>query len=76
MSHRAVFLDRDGVLNRAFVRNGKSYPPANLSELEILPGVPEGLDLLKQAGFLLVGATNQPDVTKGIQKREVVEALR
>ena len=34
----AVFLDRDGVLNRAVVRNGRPYPPATASELEILPG--------------------------------------
>ena len=36
---RAVFLDRDGVLNRAIVRDGRPYPPRNVSELEILPGV-------------------------------------
>jgi D-glycero-D-manno-heptose 1,7-bisphosphate phosphatase len=38
---RAVFLDRDGVINRAIVFDGKPYPPANLDQLEILPGVPE-----------------------------------
>jgi D-glycero-D-manno-heptose 1,7-bisphosphate phosphatase len=75
MLQRAVFLDRDGVLNRGIIKNGKSYPPPSLNELEILPGVPEGLKLLEQAGFLLIGATNQPDVAKGIQKREVVEAI-
>ena len=75
MLQRAVFLDRDGVLNRGIIRNGKSYPPPSLNELEILPGVLEGLNLLKEAGFLLIGATNQPDVSKGIQKREVVEAI-
>ncbi len=34
---RAVFLDRDGVLNRPVVRQGKPYPPAGLAELEIMP---------------------------------------
>src|SRR5947207_37203 len=72
---RAVFLDRDGVLNRAIVRGGKPYPPASLEDLEILPGVPEGLARLKAAGFLLIGATNQPDVGRGTQRREVVETI-
>jgi D-glycero-D-manno-heptose 1,7-bisphosphate phosphatase len=34
---RAVFLDRDGVLNRAVVRDGKSYRPSTLDALDILP---------------------------------------
>lgn len=72
---RAVFLDRDGVLNRPVLRNGKPHPPADLSELEILPGVPEGLDRLKALGFLLIVVTNQPDVRRGVQSRETVEAI-
>jgi D-glycero-D-manno-heptose 1,7-bisphosphate phosphatase len=72
---RAVFLDRDGVLNRSVVRGGKPYPPRSLEELEILPGVPEALARLRRAGFLLVVVTNQPDVARGTQRREVVEAI-
>lgn len=72
---KAVFLDRDGVLNRALVRDSKPYPPASLEELEILPGVPEALVKLKAAGFLLLVVTNQPDVAKGTQSRETVEAM-
>jgi D-glycero-D-manno-heptose 1,7-bisphosphate phosphatase len=72
---RAVFLDRDGVLNRALVREGRPYPPASVDELEILPGVPEALDLLHQAGYLLVVVTNQPDVARGTTTREAVEAI-
>ena len=74
-ARRAVFLDRDGVLNRAFVRDGKPYPPASLAELEILPGVPETLESLRNAGFLNVVVTNQPDVGTGKQRRDVVEAM-
>lgn len=72
---RAVFLDRDGVLNRALVRDGKPYPPATLEALELLPGVPAALARLKAAGFLLVVVTNQPDVARGEQRREVVDAM-
>jgi D-glycero-D-manno-heptose 1,7-bisphosphate phosphatase len=72
---RAVFLDRDGVINRSIVRDGKPYPPVSLSEFEFLPGVPEACRLLKQSGFLLVIATNQPDVGRGTQRQAVVEEI-
>jgi D-sedoheptulose 7-phosphate isomerase len=62
---RAVFLDRDGVINRAFVRDGKPFPPPTPQELEILPGVPEALRELKANGFQLLLVTNQPDVGRG-----------
>ena len=73
---RAVFLDRDGVLSRAFVgADGKSHPPSNPEELEILPGVVEACRALHRAGFLLIVVTNQPDVARGTQRRQVVEAI-
>jgi D-glycero-D-manno-heptose 1,7-bisphosphate phosphatase len=72
---RAVFLDRDGVLNRAEVRGGRPYPPASVDETKILPGVAEALTALREAGFLLIVVTNQPDVARGTQRREVVEAI-
>jgi D-glycero-D-manno-heptose 1,7-bisphosphate phosphatase len=71
----AIFLDRDGVLNRAIVREGMPHAPANLGELEIPADVPAALARLKQAGFALVVVTNQPDVVRGQQTREMVEAL-
>lgn len=72
---KAVFLDRDGVINRAPVKDGKPYSPASIEELEILPGVPEALTKLKEAGFLLICVTNQPDVARGRQNRDTVEAI-
>jgi D-glycero-D-manno-heptose 1,7-bisphosphate phosphatase len=72
---RAVFLDRDGVINRAITRDGLPFPPMSLDDFEILPGVPEACAKLKAAGFLLVVATNQPDVGRGIVPRELVEAM-
>ena len=75
VSHRAVFLDRDGVIDRAIVRDGKPYPPASMEELEILPGVGEALARLHNHGFKLIVVTNQPDVARSAQSREVVEAM-
>jgi D-glycero-D-manno-heptose 1,7-bisphosphate phosphatase len=75
LMRRAVFLDRDGVLNRAVVRDGRPYPPASLAQLELLPGVPDALARLREAGFVLLVVTNQPDVARGTRTRAAVEEL-
>lgn len=75
LGRRAVFLDRDGVLNRARVVAGKPYPPETLDAFELLPGVVQACRDLHEAGFLLIVATNQPDVGRGTQDRAVVEAM-
>jgi D-glycero-D-manno-heptose 1,7-bisphosphate phosphatase len=75
MKNKAVFLDRDGILNRAIVRNGKPYAPASLAEVEILPDVSEALKILKEAGFVLIVVSNQPDVARGLTSKESVEAI-
>lgn len=75
LTRPAVFLDRDGVINRAVIRAGRPYPPQSAAEVEILPGVHDALRQLKDAGFALVVVTNQPDVARGRQQREEVEAI-
>jgi len=72
---RAVFLDRDGVINRAFVRDGRSYPPVSLDEVEILPQVELALNNLKEAGYLLIVVTNQPDVASGKTSKLAVDRI-
>jgi D-glycero-D-manno-heptose 1,7-bisphosphate phosphatase len=72
---RAVFLDRDGVINRAVVVAGRPHPPASRRELEVLPGVAAALARLKTAGYLLIVVTNQPDIARGTQARDEVEAM-
>ena len=75
MTRRAVFLDRDGVINRAVVRDGRPSSPGTLEELEILPGVRDALTMLREAGFQLVVVTNQPDAVRGRQTRRTFEAM-
>jgi D-glycero-D-manno-heptose 1,7-bisphosphate phosphatase len=75
MTSRAIFLDRDGVLNRPIVRDGKSYPPAQLEHLEIYDGLRDQLQRLKDRGFVLIVVTNQPDVARGTTARETVEEI-
>jgi len=74
-ARRAVFLDRDGVLNRAIVRAGQPRPPRDTGEVEILPGAEAACRALRQAGYLLIVVTNQPDVARGTQTRAAVDAI-
>ncbi len=71
----AAFLERDGVINRAFVRDGRPYSPASVAELEIVADADEACRRLKAAGFLLVIATNQPEIARGRITREEIEQM-
>jgi D-glycero-D-manno-heptose 1,7-bisphosphate phosphatase len=72
---KAVFLDRDGVLNEAVIRDGKPFAPATLTDLHLVPNAAEATARLRNAGYMLIVVTNQPDVSRGLQTREVVEAM-
>lgn len=72
---RAIFLDRDGVLNGVVLKNGKPCPPESAKDCVILPGVSEALHALKRAGFCLIVATNQPDVARGTRDKKSVEEI-
>ena len=74
-SRPAVFLDRDGVINRPKLRQGRPHPPDSVEELEIYPDASTSLRQLEAAGFTLVVVTNQPDVARGKQRREVVHDI-
>ena len=71
----AIFLDRDGTLNVQVVRDGKPYPPDRLDQFQLFPDVPEACRALKAARYVLVVATNQPDVGRGTQSQATVEAM-
>ncbi|WP_426442429.1 D-glycero-alpha-D-manno-heptose-1,7-bisphosphate 7-phosphatase [Bradyrhizobium genosp. P] len=75
MKSKAIFLDRDGVLNRPMIRAGKPHPPARVEDLEIYEGLSERLQRLKDRGFVLIVVTNQPDVARGTTCKETVEAI-
>jgi D-glycero-D-manno-heptose 1,7-bisphosphate phosphatase len=72
---RAVFLDRDGVINEAILRDGRPYPPASVEELRLVPDAQRALAQLKVAGFDLIVVTNQPDVARGTRSKSAVEAM-
>jgi len=72
---RAVFLDRDGVLNSTFLADGIPTPPKNLQDVVILDGVKDAIQLLNNSCFEIVVVTNQPDVARGVISKESVELI-
>ncbi len=72
---RAVFLDRDGVLNEAVVVDGHPQPPDSVGSLALTAGAEEACARFKRAGFLLIVVTNQPDIARGSRDRRTVDAI-
>jgi D-glycero-D-manno-heptose 1,7-bisphosphate phosphatase len=62
----AVFLDRDGVVNKAILRNRRPFSPRSLSQFEILHKVPEAVKILQNLGHEIVVVTNQPEISSGV----------
>lgn len=73
--NKAVFLDRDGVLNDAIVRDGLPFSPRRREEFILSSGAMDFCNGLKALGYLLVVATNQPDVGRGIVDQAVIEDM-
>jgi D-glycero-D-manno-heptose 1,7-bisphosphate phosphatase len=71
----AVFLDRDGVLNRSFVEGTTPVPPRRREEFELLPGVVEACRAFADAGLALVVVTNQPDLARGVLDPAELQAM-
>ncbi|HOO77039.1 MAG TPA: HAD family hydrolase [bacterium] len=65
MAVRAVFLDRDGVVNEVVRRNGVPVSPVDFRELRIRPGIRECIRELKNNGWMVLIVTNQPDIARG-----------
>jgi len=69
---KAIFLDRDGVINKTLVKNSLPFSPTTFDLLEIIPGVKESILRLKKLNFVCLVVTNQPDVSRGIIEKETV----
>jgi D-glycero-D-manno-heptose 1,7-bisphosphate phosphatase len=76
LNNRALFLDRDGVINRSMVRDGKPFAPTHFDDFEILPGVKEALIKSRQAGLKNIIVTNQPDLSTGKIKQEQFDLIQ
>ncbi len=73
--NKAIFLDSDGVLNTAIIKNGKPLAPVSLQELVIPDEVKPALAKLKAAGYLLICVTNKPDIERGLMTQATVDAI-
>ena len=72
---KAIFLDRDGVINEAIVKDGRPYPPKDISELILITGIKKLLYELKQKKYLIIVITNQPDVARKKTLKKDVEEI-
>lgn len=70
MLRSAVFLDRDGVINRNRTDHVKSW-----SEFEFLPGVLQSLRVLAQLAWPIIVVSNQAAIGRGLVSREMVEDI-
>ena len=71
---KAIFLDRDGVINKIFMKNGIPFSPPSFTELKILPGVKESILILHKMNFVCLVVTNQPDASRGkIEKKTIIQ---
>ena len=71
---KAIFIDRDGVINKIFIKNNLPFSPPSFDLLEILPGVKESILRLKKLNFVCLLITNQPDVSRGkIEKKTIIK---
>ena len=75
MLKKAVFLDRDGVLNRPNVIDGKPYAPKKVKDFIIYSEVYDVLNNLKNNLYKLIVVTNQKDVGRGITSMKVLNTM-
>jgi D-glycero-D-manno-heptose 1,7-bisphosphate phosphatase len=73
--NKAVFLDRDGVINEILVVEGKPVTPKKVEDFRILPGVKEALTAVKEGGYRILVVTNQPDIPRGALTLEELERM-
>lgn len=75
MNGAAVFLDRDGVLNRIVPRDGRPGSPRRLDELIVVDEAPRAVARLREAGYRTFIVTNQPDIARGLLAASELEAM-
>jgi D-glycero-D-manno-heptose 1,7-bisphosphate phosphatase len=75
--HRAVFLDRDGVINRNVLNaaTGEYESPLTAEQFEFVPGALDAMRALQAAGFLLFLVSNQPNYAKGKASLETLQSI-
>jgi D-glycero-D-manno-heptose 1,7-bisphosphate phosphatase len=75
---QAVFFDRDGIVNELVPdpRSGLPESPLRVDDVRLVPGAADGLRRLREAGFALVGVSNQPSAAKGTISLDELERIQ
>ena len=73
--NKAIFFDRDGVLNETLLKNGKPYAPRNIKDFKIVSDADSILNYLASLNYLIFVVTNQPDVGNGYTDKQIVEEM-
>lgn len=63
---KAIFLDRDGVINKVILKDNKPFSPRRINEFKLLPEIVNFLNTLKKTGFINIVVTNQPDIARNL----------
>ncbi|MBI5051063.1 MAG: HAD family hydrolase, partial [Nitrospirae bacterium] len=63
---KAIFLDRDGVINKVLLNDGKPFSPRRFEEFVLIPDIEISLNSFRSMGFLNIIVTNQPDIARGL----------
>jgi D-glycero-D-manno-heptose 1,7-bisphosphate phosphatase len=69
ITRRAIFLDRDGVINKVKIDKKGPHSPRTFKQFELIPGVESALMTFHDRGYLNIIVTNQPDVSRGLMRR-------
>lgn len=73
---KAVFLDRDGVINHLIERkDGSITSPWSVDEFRFLPNVKDAVDNIKKMGFMVLVVTNQPAIEEGFMRKEQLDHI-
>ena len=72
MKKKAIFLDRDGVINQLVEENGKFRSPRSMDEFRYEPGVIKFVQDIKKLDFEIIVITNQPEVKRGLVSKRIV----
>jgi D-glycero-D-manno-heptose 1,7-bisphosphate phosphatase len=75
MVNKAVFLDRDGIVNRALIINKKPYPPLSVSDTFPIKEISELIKSWHDKGYLVIVITNQPDVANHLVEKSEVDKI-
>jgi D-glycero-D-manno-heptose 1,7-bisphosphate phosphatase len=69
---KAIFFDRDGILNKSIIIDSKPYSPRTLKEFKINYFLKKYISFFKKKNFLIIVITNQPDVGSGLVSKNLV----